>query len=61
VNASGERFDEATLATLEFPIVLEQIAAYATCAPGGAAIRAHLPYARREQAEEDLRLVDDAV
>ncbi|HYK53705.1 MAG TPA: MutS2/Smr-associated SH3 domain-containing protein, partial [Candidatus Eremiobacteraceae bacterium] len=61
MNAPGERFDEATLATLEFPIVLEQIAAYATCAPGGESVRSLRPYPRREQAEEDLGLVDDAV
>ncbi len=61
MNAPGERFDEATLATLEFPLVIEQIAAYATCGPGGGSVRVLRPYPDRAQAEEDLGLVDDAV
>ena len=61
MNGTGARFDEATLATLEFPEVIEQIAAHATCEPGTARVRALRPYAERARAEEDLALVDDAV
>lgn len=61
MNAAGERFDEATLATLEFPEVIDQIAAYATSAPGGDFVRELRPYASRNDAAEDLALVDDAV
>jgi DNA mismatch repair protein MutS2 len=61
VNEAGGRFDEATLATLEFPDVIEQIARHATCAPGAAMVWALAPYPDRHHAELDLALVDDTV
>jgi DNA mismatch repair protein MutS2 len=61
VNEAGGRFDEATLATLEFPDVIEQIARHATCAPGAATVWALAPYADRHRAGLDLALVDDTV
>lgn len=61
MNETGGPFDAATLATLEFPDVIEQIARHATCGPGAAAIAALAPYRDRHSAEDDLALVDDAV
>ena len=60
MNEPGGRFDEATLATLEFPDVIDQIAAKTTCEPGAVAVRALRPLADRRAAEADLALVDDA-
>jgi dsDNA-specific endonuclease/ATPase MutS2 len=61
VNAAGGRFDDATLATLEFSDVKEQIAAHSTCEPGAAALRSLRPDRERSEARADLALVDDAV
>ena len=61
MNAAGGRFDAATLATLEYPVVIERIAARATCEPGAAAVRSLEPYPDAELARRDLALVDDAI
>src|SRR5579863_4862930 len=54
------RFDESTLATLEFPDVIAQIVALATCDPGAAAVRALRPQHDRAASAADLALVVDA-
>ena len=61
MNAAGERFDDATLATLEYGSVIEQIARLATCEPGSASVRTLRPRIDRTEAERDLVLVDDTV
>ncbi|MBC5823359.1 MAG: Smr/MutS family protein [Candidatus Eremiobacteraeota bacterium] len=53
-------YSRALLQALEFPVVLEKIAPYATCEPGATAVRALLPVLAVEDAEAELRLVDDA-
>jgi len=61
VNARGARFDDATLATLDFPDVIEQIAAHSTCEPGATVLRSLRPERERSEARADLTLVEDAV
>jgi DNA mismatch repair protein MutS2 len=61
VNGPGGRFDDATLATLEFEDVIEQIATSSTCEPGARAVRALRPLASLEAARTELEFVDDAV
>ncbi len=58
---AGERFDAATLATLEYPVVIERIAARATCAPGTQAVRALRPRTDTRWMRHELDLVDDAI
>jgi DNA mismatch repair protein MutS2 len=60
VDGSGGRFDEATLATLEFTDVVAQIVAHASCESGAAAAAALRPHADRARAQRELALVEDA-
>ena len=57
--ASG-RFDEAMLAALEYPAVLDKISERATCEPGRAAVLALRPIADLAHADGEQGLVEDA-
>ncbi len=61
MTASGAAFDDAALAALDFPSVLERIAAGASSEPGARAVRALTPQPKLETIAPELARVDDAV
>jgi DNA mismatch repair protein MutS2 len=61
MTASGAAFDDAALAALDFPTVLDRIAAAATSEPGQRAVRSLVPRPDVAAIRLELARVDDAV
>jgi DNA mismatch repair protein MutS2 len=60
MSVSGAAFDDAALAALDFPTVLDRIAAAATSEPGQQAVRSLVPRPDVSAIGQELARVDDA-